>query len=113
MLAAKVNKKKNAINLLVLGGILLIIFVIIYQNFIAGNSVAKTPAAVIGSLDTKIPPVAKIKKDEIKLEALDEGKFSNLVEFEYEPHALEALKVGKEDPFYVEELLNVANKKQR
>lgn len=115
MLAPKVNKKKNLINILVLVGILLVILIVVYQNFFAGKIGAgdETVSPVISGLDTIIKPEEKIRKEEFKLDVLDDEKFLNLVEFEYDKKDLDELKVGKEDPFELDDLLEVANRNSR
>jgi hypothetical protein len=111
MLAPKVNKKKNTINSIMLVVILLIIFVVVYKNFIAGKqgSATKNESAAAGILNTAIKPVEKIKKDNFSLDVLDDEKFLNLVEFKYQNKPISELKIGKDDPFKVDELIDAAN----
>lgn len=115
MLAPKVNKKKNTINFIVLLAIMLVILVVIYQNFFVNkkNDGNDGTSVLPGVVNTAIKPVEKIKKEKFELEVLDDERFLNLVEFKYESKPLDELKIGKEDPFKVDELLEVANNKER
>lgn len=113
MLAPKVNKKKNAINIIVLLIILAIIFFVIYSNFLAGKMGGGSSAQTAKGANTDIKPVNKISKDGFELDVLEDDKFLELVEFSYERTDLSELKIGKDDPFEIDELLEVANRGRR
>ena len=115
MLTPKVNKKKNIVSYVLLAIIMLVISAVIYSNFFKGKSDIKENIVVpgLGSTNIEIIPEQKISKPNFELNVMDDKKFLNLVEFKYEQTPMEDIKVGKDDPFEVDELIEIANGKRR